>query len=60
MSLLLFHSTDSVRKLFTDIRYSEKGSNDRVQEAAAFNFFVDYLDDCEGSKLARLIAQDYV
>ena len=33
-----------------EVRYSEKGSNDRGREEEAFMFFVDYLDNCEGSK----------
>lgn len=35
--------------MFTVIKYSEEGSNEREKEEATFMFFVDYLDDCEGS-----------
>ena len=42
-----FLNTDSVRNLFTEIRYSDNGSNNRTKEETAFMFFVDYLDDCE-------------
>lgn len=38
---------DSVRKLFTKVLYSDKGSNVREKEERAFMFFTDYLDQCE-------------
>jgi hypothetical protein len=38
---------DTVRKLFTDIKFSEKGTNEREREEKAFMHFIDYLDDCE-------------
>jgi len=41
-------SLDSLRKLFTVIRYSNKGTTSRVKEETAFSYFVDYLDACEG------------
>ena len=30
---------DDIRKLFTEVRYSEKGSNDRGREEEALMFF---------------------
>lgn len=47
MYALHFFRTDSIRKLFTDIKYSEKGMNDREHEEMAYMYFIDYLDDCE-------------
>ena len=38
---------DSIRKLFTEVRFSEAGTNARTREEAAYMHFVDYLDDCE-------------
>lgn len=47
---------DSIRKLFTEIRYSEAGKNARTREEAAYMHFVDYLDDCErgSSKIIQM------
>ena len=42
---------DIIRHLFTEIRYSDKGTSERVREEAAFMYFIDYLDDCERSML---------
>ncbi len=39
---------DYVRKLFTEIKYSEKGSNERMKEEAVYMFFYDYMEDVEG------------
>lgn len=50
MSINHYKTVDDIRKIFTEVKYSEKGSNDRIKEEATFMFFVDYLDDCEGSK----------
>ena len=36
-----------LRKMFTIIKFSEKGSNRRDTEEAVYMFFVDFLDDCE-------------
>ena len=36
---------DSIRKLFTEIRFSETGTNAKTREEAACMHFVDYLDD---------------
>ncbi len=41
---------DDIRKMFSKVMYSAEGSNDRMKEEATYMFFVDYLDDCEGSK----------
>ena len=38
---------DTIRKLFTEVRYSEAGTNARMREENVYMFFVDYLDDCE-------------
>ena len=38
---------DSIRKLFTEVRFSEAGTTARTREEAAYMHFVDYLDDCE-------------
>ena len=42
--------TDIVRKLFIDIKFSEKGSNARQREENTYMFFVDYLEACERGK----------
>lgn len=46
---------DSIRKLFTEIRYSELGTNARVKEEAAFMYLIDYLDDCERGMRVLLV-----
>lgn len=38
---------DSIRTMFTIVRYSEKGSNEREREESSYMYFIDYLDDCE-------------
>lgn len=38
---------DTIRKMFTEIKYSESGTNARAREEDAYMFFIDYLDDCE-------------
>ena len=38
---------DTIRKVFTEVRFSEKGTNDREHEERAFMYFVNYLEDCE-------------
>ena len=35
---------DLVRKLFVTIRFSEKGSNDRIKEEATYMMFIEYLE----------------
>ena len=52
MPLVLFHA-DSVRKLFTEVRYSSKGTSCRVREETAFSYFIDYLDACEGGNTLK-------
>lgn len=42
---------DTVRKLFTVIRYSEAGTNARIMEETTYMYFIDYLDDCERGML---------
>ena len=46
--------TDLLRKLFTDVSYSSRGSSARIKEETAFMHFVDYLDDCEGGSYTVL------
>ncbi len=47
----LFHLfADDIRNLFTVLKYSVKGSNDRIKEEASYMFFIDYMDDCEGGE----------
>ena len=48
INLCMFYA-DKLRNLFTDIRYSRKGSSIRIREEIAFTYFIDYLDDCEVS-----------
>ena len=38
---------DMLQKLFTDVKYSQKGSSVRIREETAFMYLVDYFDDCE-------------
>ena len=39
---------DYIRRMFTEIRYSEVGTTERTKEEQSFMFFfIDYLDDCE-------------
>ena len=42
-----FFHADTIRKLFSEIKFSEKGTNERENEERAFMYFVDYLEDCE-------------
>lgn len=46
-NVLHFSLLDFIRKLFSKIEYSQKGSNNREAEERAFMFFIDYLDECE-------------
>ena len=46
---------DKLRKLFTEIRYSTKGSSARMKEEMTFTYFIDYLDDCEGGKVSLIL-----
>ncbi len=39
--------SDSVRELFTEVRFSEKGTNARMSEERTFMFFISYLEQCE-------------
>ena len=48
---------DKLRNLFTDIRYSRKGSSIQIREEIAFTYFIDYLDDCEGGKVSLTTLQ---
>lgn len=45
--MMFIFCSDDIRTMFKVIRYSEKGSNEREREEAAYMYFVDYLDDCE-------------
>ena len=47
--LQTFLIADTVRKVFTDIKFSDRGTNDRELEERAFMYFVYYPDDCEKS-----------
>lgn len=38
--------TDSMRKLFKEVHFSERGSNSRIKEKATYMTFVDYLEEC--------------
>ena len=46
--VLILIVSDGLRKLFTVIKFSNKGTSSRVKEETAFSYFVDYLDACEG------------
>ena len=50
-TLLLFlfsiYFIDTIRKMFSTIKFSEVGSNSRVSEETAYAYFIDYLEDCE-------------
>lgn len=48
--LLFSIYTDLIHTLFTEIWYSEAGTNARIKEEAAFMYFIDYLDDCARGK----------
>ena len=45
--------SDYIRKLFTQVKYSVKGSNDRQKEEAIYMFFYDYMDDCQGGNYIK-------
>ena len=36
-----------LRRLFTDVKFSESGSNNRREGEAAYMFFINFMDDCE-------------
>lgn len=39
--------TDTIRNIFTEIKFSDNGTNAHLSEETAYMFFIDYLDDCE-------------
>ena len=39
--------SDDFRKLFVDVRFSERGSNAREKEESVYMMFLDYLEECE-------------
>lgn len=39
--------TDTIRNMFTKVKFSENGTNARFNEENAYMFFIDYLEDCE-------------
>ena len=39
--------TDTFRIMFTDVKYSDLGSNARAVEEQAYMYFVDFLEECE-------------
>ena len=43
----LIFFTEEIRKMFKTVRYSEKGTNERIKEEETFVFFMNYLEDCE-------------
>jgi len=43
--------SDSLRDLFTVVRYSEKGSNERLKEEATYMHFVKYLEEIDEGTL---------
>lgn len=45
----VLYSVDDIRELFTEVKYSEKGSNERKKEEASYMFFYDYMEECQGS-----------
>ena len=45
-----FSYVDFVRKLFVDVKFSEKGSNARQREESVYMSFVKYLEQCERGK----------
>ena len=51
----MVYIADSLRKLFTVVRYSSKGTSCRVKEETAFSYFIDYLDACEGGKTLCIV-----
>ncbi len=56
--LLICYYAGYVRKLFTLIKFSEQGNNNRVDEEATYMFFLDYMDACESND--NITAEDYV
>ena len=38
---------DTIWKLFSEIKFFEKGTNEHENEERAYKYFVDYLEDCE-------------
>lgn len=47
--LLNLFNTDEIVKLFTFIKYSDKGCNERERQEQAYIYFVDYLEEVEKS-----------
>ena len=47
-ALALSMYTGQLRDMLVPV-FSEKGSNKRVKEEQAFIYFIDFLDECEGT-----------
>lgn len=47
-----------LRKIFVDIRFSERGSNAREVEEKTYMLFLDYLEECEQAQSSDGVA-DY-
>ena len=46
--------TDTFRKLFVEVRFSEQGSNVREKEENSYMMFLDYLAECEKGSISKL------
>ncbi len=46
-----------MRKLFTEVKYSSKESNERMKEEVVFMFLYDYMEDIEGGKYSHCITK---
>ena len=53
MLLYVIHA-DSMRKMFENIHFSEKGYTAREKEENAYMMFLNYLDECENGKYIEL------
>ena len=47
MVLHYYYCIDTLRKMFTRVIYSEKGTNQRQKEENTYMMFLEYLDKCE-------------
>ena len=45
--LLTIYHTEVLRRMFSEVHYSSKGSNERSKEESTYLMFVDYLEEVE-------------
>ncbi len=49
LSTMYISFLDGLQALLKDIRFSPKGSSERVKEESTYMYFIDFLNECEGT-----------